>query len=123
MMKQEDLKGVVALFDEIVFMQNLIKQKDERIKELEDLKGITEKTAAEKAIIKMYKDLEQVNINLVTAAKDLLDDLDDRALDSEPNPGQKNCMERLRNTLEYSKWRTERKEWVKDDSRLSTRDV
>jgi hypothetical protein len=100
-MELEELKGVVALIDEIEFMQRLMKQKDDRIKYLEDLKGIAEKTSAEKAIIKIHKELVEKNNSLTDAARDLLNDLDDRAYDSEPNPGQRNCMERLRDVLHY----------------------
>ncbi|MCY1442991.1 hypothetical protein D9M71_593850 [compost metagenome] len=72
-MEQETLKGVVALIDEISYLQRAVKQKDERIKYLEDLKGVTEKTKVEKAFLEMYKQLLERNNKLQKAALTLLD--------------------------------------------------
>lgn len=47
---------------------------------------------------------------IIDAAKDLLNDLDNRAYGSEPKPGLRNCMERLRTALYYPQGRVEREE-------------
>ncbi|WP_095148137.1 hypothetical protein [Pseudomonas sp. Irchel s3a18] len=48
-------------------------------------------------------DLHQQSVSaikvLLDALQDLLEDLDDRAMDVEPNPGQRNCMERARTAI------------------------
>ena len=72
-MEQEELKGVVALLDQMEFMQRLIKQKDDRIKYLEDLKGVSEKTAGEKAFLKLHRELIEDYDNMQKAALTILD--------------------------------------------------
>lgn len=72
-MEQEELKGVVALLDQMEFMRRTINQKDVRIKYLEDLKGVTEKMAADKAFLKLHRELIEDYNNMKKAALTILE--------------------------------------------------
>lgn len=62
-MEQEELKGVVAMVDEITHLHYLLKQKDAKIEKLERSTGITEKHAAEKIFLELWKvDKEKVEV-------------------------------------------------------------
>lgn len=73
MIDKDILKGFVALTDYVDFLRREVNEKDARIKYLENLNGVTEKTAAEKAFLKLHKELVERNDTLQKAALTLLD--------------------------------------------------